>query len=151
VVSLNLATSGAPSITELQDGGRVGYVTVKENEPALTIKANTRPPNCPCKWSLVGIEYVEVLTGAAAQLKRRNFQFHQLIETITINPANPQNPYITVNNCTLTINIKSLNDDLRRGINTGRPPFSQGVVVRLGVRVKCGTKAVQLIINVADA
>jgi len=150
IASLRLSTSGAPSIEQLQATKQVGYVTVKENEPALTITAGTEPHDCPCTWSLVGIEYVEVLTGAAARLKRQNFQFSQLIETITVDPANARNPYVTVNNCTMTIKIKDINDDLRQGINTGKP-LSQGVVVRIGVRVKCGTEPVKLIINIVDA
>lgn len=151
ITSLVLATTGAPSITQPQVVRKVGFVTVKENEPELTIRATTAPPECPCVWSLVGVEYVEILTGAAAKMKRRNFHFHQIIETITIDPANPRNPYASVNGCTLKIKIKDLNDDLRAGINTGKSPFAQGVVVRLGVRVKCGTTPVTLLINVADA
>jgi hypothetical protein len=152
VISLTLSTSGGPTITDPGTAGRkTAYLTVKENEPALTIKANTRPADCPCVWSQVGIDYVEILTGAAARTKRRHFKFDQVIERVTVDPLTGRSPYITLANCTITFNIDALNKDLRAGINTGKPVFVQGVVVDLIVRVKCGRNDRVIIVNVTDA
>jgi hypothetical protein len=74
----------------------------------------------------------------------------QTYETISIDPADPQNPYVTIRNCTMTILISAPNNDLRDGINT-RHVFFQGVPVEIAVAVRCGDKAVTLVIALLDA
>jgi hypothetical protein len=139
------------SIFDPGTAGKIGLINIREDEPLLRIRAVPSDSKCPCSWSNVEIEYVEVLTGAAKRMKRRHFKLAQLLETINVDPANPRNPYFAVTGCTMRIRIADINTDLRNGINTGKPPFSQGVVTRLTLAVKCGGTPVELRINYLDA
>jgi hypothetical protein len=123
---------------------------VADNAPPYVITASPNPPACPCTWSNeIYIEYVAVLTGAAGRLKRKNMQFPQVLERIKLNPRDPQNPYVTIAGCTLTIDIAALNTDLRAGINT-QHAFFQGVVTQLKLGVKCNGTYRTILINVTD-
>jgi hypothetical protein len=129
--------------------GRNGVAFISEDTKEFTLTATRNPANCPCNWSNVNIEYVAVATGSAKNLKRKNFKFDQLLQVITINGNDPRNPYITINNCVLTIKISQLNKDLRDGINTQRV-FFKGVVTLVKLGVKCNGRIVTLYLNITD-
>ncbi|MGQ0761550.1 MAG: hypothetical protein ACT4OT_05980 [Acidobacteriota bacterium] len=124
----------------------VAYIA--EDTKTFTITATRQPADCSCTWSNVNIEFVAIATGAAARIKRKNFKFDQIVEIVTVNP-NRRNPYFTVNECSLTLKISQLNDDLRRGINTENV-FFQGVVTLIKVGVKCNSMIFTLYLNITD-
>jgi hypothetical protein len=131
-------------------GSTTGTTAVPENQAQLQITATPNPANCPCKWSNeVYVEYVGVLTGHATKLKRKNFQFPQVVELIKIDPRDPKNPYVTIAGCTITIQISQLNQDLRNGINT-QHAFFRGVVTRLKLGVSCNKSYRTIYIDVTD-
>ena len=121
-----------------------------DNTRAYTLTATPSDARCPCKWSNeLWIEYVAVATGHATRLKRKNMQMPQVLELIKMDLHDPNNPYVTITGCTITIRISDLNRDLRAGINT-QNVFFKGVVTRLELGVSCNQTYRTIVINITD-
>ena len=149
-VRLNCSKCRITSVNNQQvpPGKNNAVAYIAEDSTSFTIAATRQPADCPCIWSNVNIEFAAIATGAAARIKRKDFKFDQILEIVTVNP-NRRNPYFTINDCSLTLGISQLNDDLRKGINTENV-FFQGVVTLIKVGVKCNSKIFTLYLNITD-
>jgi hypothetical protein len=146
ILGLSLTTGGPPNIFNPGARGSVGFIELQWDTPALTIQATPSIAECPCTWQLV-VEYIEIITGGAAVLKRPfSFQFPQLLQTVQL-PIGP--PYSTVAGCRLTLDVQTLNNDLLAGFNVASV-FAKGILNRIGVRVSCGGDWVTLYIQIID-
>ena len=129
---------------------QVGGYRVSESTTAIKITAEPSIPGCKCTWDdRINVEFIRIHTGLANQTREQLFKMPQLVETRRTRISKQPN-YLTVNRCTLTIKIKSINQALRNGNIKGAQFNLKAVPTRIGVRVRCNGKWRTLLIVITD-
>ena len=128
----------------------IGLFRLPESSKSLIIKAKPSIANCPCKWDdQINVEYIRIHTGLANQTRRQLFLMPQLIQTSRARISKLPK-HVTVNACTMVIQISRINQDLRNGKISGAQFNLKAVPLRIGARVRCNGKWRKLIVEITD-
>ena len=129
---------------------QVGGYRVSESTTSIKITAEPSISDCTCTWDdKINVEFIRIHTGLANQTRNQLFKMPQLVETRRARISKQPN-FITINECTLTMKIKSINQALRNGNVKGAQFNLKAVPTRIGVRVRCNGKWRTLLIVITD-